>query len=60
MAGKVHPVDSGVVREPRVHYGNLRRLYMHSFLVATTFIAMVLAPCIVAMFTGLDNREETL
>jgi hypothetical protein len=33
---------------------------MHSFLVASLFIAMVLAPCVVALFTGLDHPEETL
>jgi len=33
---------------------------MHSFMVATVFVAMVLAPCVVAMFTGIDNSEETL
>lgn len=32
---------------------------MHSFLVGAVFVAMVLAPCVVAMFTGIDNSEET-
>jgi hypothetical protein len=39
---------------------NRGNLPMHSFMVATVFVAMVLAPCVVAMFTGIDNSEETL
>jgi hypothetical protein len=31
---------------------------MHSFFVAAVFVAMVLAPCIVALFTGIDGSEE--
>jgi len=27
---------------------------MHSFLVAALFVGMVLAPCVVAMFTGIE------
>jgi hypothetical protein len=33
---------------------------MHSFIVAAIFVGMVLAPCVVAMFTGVDSTEETL
>jgi len=29
-------------------------LSMHSVLVAALFVGMVLAPCVVAMFTGID------
>jgi hypothetical protein len=32
---------------------------MHSFLVAAVFVAMVLSPCVVAMFTGIDHVDET-
>jgi len=32
---------------------------MHSFLVAAIFVAMVLGPCVVAMFTGVDHADET-
>jgi hypothetical protein len=32
---------------------------MHSFFVATVFVAMVLSPCVVAMFTGIDSADET-
>ena len=31
---------------------------MHNFLVAMTFIAIVLSPCVVAMFTGVENSPE--
>jgi hypothetical protein len=31
---------------------------MHSFLVAAVFVAMVLAPCVVAVFTGIDSSGE--
>jgi len=27
---------------------------MHSFLVAALFVGMVLAPCVVAMFSGIE------
>jgi hypothetical protein len=32
---------------------------MHSFLVAAIFIAMVLSPCVVALFTDIDHSDET-
>jgi hypothetical protein len=32
---------------------------MHSFLVGAIFVAMVLAPCILAMLTGVDSSEKT-
>jgi hypothetical protein len=31
---------------------------MHSFMVAAIFVAMVLGPCVVAMFTGIDRADE--
>jgi hypothetical protein len=31
---------------------------MHSFLVAMVFVSMVLAPCILALFTGIDSSED--
>lgn len=31
---------------------------MHDLLVAAAFLAMVLAPCIVAMFAGKDAETE--
>jgi PBP1b-binding outer membrane lipoprotein LpoB len=31
---------------------------MHSFLVGAIFVAMVLAPCAIAMATGVENKEE--
>lgn len=31
---------------------------MHDLLVGATFVAMVLAPCIVAMFSGQDVEEN--
>lgn len=31
---------------------------MHDLLVAATFLAMVLAPCLVAMHSGKDSSEE--
>jgi PBP1b-binding outer membrane lipoprotein LpoB len=31
---------------------------MHSFLVGALFVAMVLAPCVIAMATGVDKKEE--
>ena len=31
---------------------------MNELLIATAFIAMVLSPCIVAMFSGKDNEAE--
>ena len=31
---------------------------MHSFLVGALFVAMVLAPCAIAMATGVDKKEE--
>ena len=31
---------------------------MNQILVAAAFLAMVLAPCIVAMFSGKDNESE--
>jgi hypothetical protein len=31
---------------------------MHSFLVAAIFVAMVLGPCVVALFTGIDHADE--
>jgi hypothetical protein len=32
---------------------------MHSLFVGLVFVAIVLAPCVVAMFTGIDSPEET-
>ena len=31
---------------------------MHNILVAAVFVAMVLAPCVLAMFSGMFSREE--
>jgi len=31
-----------------------RRISMHSFIVAVVFVAMVMAPCVVALRTKLD------
>lgn len=31
---------------------------MHSFLAGAIFVAMVLAPCVIAMLTGVENAEE--
>jgi hypothetical protein len=31
---------------------------MHNFMVAAIFVAMVLAPCVVAMLTGIDSADE--
>jgi hypothetical protein len=32
---------------------------MHSFLVGAVFVAMVLAPCVVAMLTGVESSERS-
>jgi hypothetical protein len=32
---------------------------MHSFLVGAVFVAMVLAPCVIALLTGVGNSEDT-
>jgi hypothetical protein len=34
--------------------GRAEELQMHSFLVAAIFIGMVLAPCVMAMFSGIE------
>jgi len=31
---------------------------MHSALVATVFVAMVVAPCLVALLTGIDGPKD--
>jgi hypothetical protein len=31
---------------------------MHSLLVAAVFVAMVFAPCVVALLTGIDGSNE--
>jgi len=30
---------------------------MHSILVGAVFVAMVLAPCVIAMFSGVDESD---
>ena len=32
---------------------------MHSLLIAAAFMMMVLSPCVVALFSGATNEEET-
>jgi hypothetical protein len=32
---------------------------VHSILVGTVYVAMVLAPCVIAMWTGIDGTEKT-
>jgi hypothetical protein len=46
-------------KERRSASSRIEDLPMHSFLVATLFVAMVLAPCIAAMLTGIDRPDET-
>jgi hypothetical protein len=31
---------------------------MHSFLVGAVYVAIVLAPCVVALFTGIDTTDD--
>ncbi len=32
---------------------------LHSILVATVFVAMVLTPCVIAMFSGVDETDNS-
>jgi hypothetical protein len=32
---------------------------IHSILVGTVYVVMVLAPCVIAMLTGVDGTERT-
>ncbi len=32
---------------------------MHSFLVGAVYVAIVITPCVVALFTGVHNKEKS-
>jgi hypothetical protein len=32
---------------------------MHSLLVGAVYVAMVLTPCVIALFSGVDSSENT-
>jgi len=46
--------DSGRVGSASGRSGRAEEIPMHSLLVAALFLGMVLAPCVVALFTGIN------
>jgi hypothetical protein len=39
--------------------GTIEATMIHSILVGTVYTAMVLAPCVIALLTGVDGTEKT-
>ena len=46
--------DSGRVGSASGRSGRTEELPMHSLLIAALFVGMVLAPCVAALFTGIN------
>jgi hypothetical protein len=52
-----YPSILGIVQRV-TERGQTGGMTMHGFLAGALFVAMVLAPCAIAMATGVDRKEE--